>query len=121
MGVRLTWLHHATIVLEGSVRIIIDPWKVSDPVEAEVVVVSHSHHDHLSVEDVKRVACADAAIVATADCQSQLAGVGTFSALVPGGRVAVKGITVEGVAAYNPKKQFHPRGCMTVVAGGIGR
>ena len=109
MAVKLTWLNHATILLDGSARVIIDPWKVTDAAEADVVVVSHSHHDHLSVDDVKRDAAAEAAIIAPADCQSQLAGLGTFSVLKPGTRLEVKGVTVEGVPAYNVQKQFHPK------------
>ena len=110
MTVKLTWLGHTTIILKGTSTVAIDPWKVSDvSVKADVIIVSHSHYDHLSVDDARTVALADAAIVAPADCRAQLPSCGDFFTLEIGAPVEVKGVKIEAVPAYNLTKQFHPK------------
>ncbi len=108
MPVDVTWLGHASfrIAAEESV-VYIDPWKLDvEPHDADVVVVSHSHHDHLSPEDVARVSNEDTAIVAPGDAVARLAAV---NAVTPGDRLTIRDVTVEAVAAYNVGKQFHPK------------
>jgi L-ascorbate metabolism protein UlaG (beta-lactamase superfamily) len=64
-GVKLTWLGHATFVLEtpGGKRAIIDPWitgnpkcpeGMQDPGHLDLILVSHGHSDHTA--DVVRLA-----------------------------------------------------------------
>ena len=107
MALTLTWLGHASFMLEGSKRVYIDPWKLDGGEPGDVVVVTHSHYDHLSVADVATVSGDTTVILAPADAAAQLAG--DVRVLQPGQRVELDEVVVEGVAAYNIGKGFHPK------------
>jgi L-ascorbate metabolism protein UlaG (beta-lactamase superfamily) len=108
MSVEITWIGHASFRIAGTESVVyIDPWKVpNDPHDADVVIISHVHHDHLSPGDVRKVSKADTAIVAPGDAISQLHAA---NAVTPGDRMTLRDVTVEAVAAYNIGKAFHPR------------
>jgi len=108
MALTLTWLGHASFVLAGTRRVYIDPWKLADGELADVVVVTHSHYDHLSMQDVAKVSGDHTVILAPPDAAGQLAG--DVRVLAPGQRVELDEVTVQGVAAYNIGKKFHPKG-----------
>jgi L-ascorbate metabolism protein UlaG (beta-lactamase superfamily) len=109
MGIELKWLGHASfrISYEGKV-VYIDPWKLDGRGgDATLVLVSHSHYDHYSPEDIVKVAGEDSKLIASADVVAkEKAG----EAIVPGLSVDLEGVRVTGVAAYNPDKEFHPKG-----------
>jgi len=109
MSVEIQWFGHASFRVAGGGSVLyIDPWKLSgEPHDADVVFVSHSHYDHCSPPDVKKVSKDLTVIVAPADTIQKL---GATNAITPGESVSVQGITVEAVAAYNVGKAFHPRG-----------
>ena len=106
----ITWMnHHAAFrISNGASVLYIDPWKVpSVPHDADLVFVSHSHHDHCSPEDIAKVAKAGTVILAPAETVKLLK---SASAVDVGQELTVGEITVQTVAAYNIGKQFHPRG-----------
>jgi len=54
--VRITWLGHATVLLEGEKRVLLDPWIEGNPAcersladfeGVDLVCVTHGHNDHL--------------------------------------------------------------------------
>lgn len=108
MPVEIKWISHASFRIAGSAGVVyIDPWKLPDaPHDADVVFVSHSHYDHCSPPDVKKVSKDDTAVVAPAETIAKL---GAANAVTPGERVTIKDITIEAVAAYNVGKAFHPK------------
>ena len=110
---RLHWLGHDSFRLDGPVVIYFDPWKLEGELpEADLVLVSHEHHDHCSPEDVEKVSGPDTAIVANAGSKEKLP---TAETVQPGDRITVQGIDIEAVRAYNTNKfrspgvPFHPR------------
>ena len=109
MSIQVQWIHHASFRIQGrDATLYIDPWKLPDsPHDADVIFVSHSHYDHLSPSDIKKISKDDTAIVAPADVIESLRA---RNAIAPGQSVTIKGLTVEAVAAYNIDKAFHPRG-----------
>ena len=108
MANRIELLGHASIRITGSRVIYVDPWKISgESAKADVVLVTHSHHDHCSPKDVARVSRKGTRIVAPPDCVSALGdGVTTVA---PGDCVELDGPAVEVVPAYNLDMKFHPR------------
>lgn len=109
MGMSLQWLGHASFRICHEDHVIyIDPWKIKDAAhDATFVLVSHSHYDHYSPEDIAKVSAPETKLIASADViAKQKAG----EPILPGLTIELEGITVQGVAAYNPQKQFHPRG-----------
>ena len=59
MSVKLQWFGHASFkISSGSDVIYIDPWKLKDtPHDATLVLISHSHYDHYSAEDIAKLFC----------------------------------------------------------------
>ena len=108
MGTTLQWLGHASFKICHEDQVIyIDPWKIKDAAhDATLVLVSHSHYDHYSPEDIAKVSGPDTKLIASPDVTSQeKAG----EPIVPGLTIQLEGIVTQGVAAYNPQKQFHPK------------
>jgi L-ascorbate metabolism protein UlaG (beta-lactamase superfamily) len=110
---KLHWLGHDSFRLDGPPVIYFDPWKLKGrPPGADLVLVSHEHHDHCSPDDVKRVSGPDTVVLAGGSAASQLPGA---RAVAPGDRLTVAGVEVEAVRAYNVNKYrspgvpFHPR------------
>jgi L-ascorbate metabolism protein UlaG (beta-lactamase superfamily) len=108
MSVKLQWFGQASFkISSGSDVIYIDPWKLKDiPHDATLVLVSHSHYDHYSADDIAKVSGMTTTLVAAEDViQKQ----GKGRTLKPGQSIDVNGIKITGVPAYNPAKQFHPK------------
>lgn len=104
---KIKWLGHASFVIEGSKRIYLDPWKLKYTEPADLILVTHSHYDHLSLEDIGKIRKSDTWVVGPADVTSRVGG--RVKTLGPRDSVEVEGVKIETIPAYNPKKPFHPR------------
>jgi L-ascorbate metabolism protein UlaG (beta-lactamase superfamily) len=110
----ITWLGHDSFRIKVPEGVIyIDPWKLRRAEPADLILITHEHHDHFSANDVKKLLKPDTTIVTVAAVARQLKG--DVRTVKPGDTLTVKGITVEAVPAYNPAKQFHPK-----AAGHVG-
>ncbi|UCF15068.1 MAG: MBL fold metallo-hydrolase [Phycisphaerales bacterium] len=108
MRMTLQWLGHASFRISHDETVIyIDPWKLeNEPNDATLVLVSHSHHDHYSAQDIAKVSGPDTKLIASPDViAKEKAG----EAIMPGLMVELEGVRIMAVPAYNPKKEFHPR------------
>jgi len=120
----LHWLGHDTFRIDRPATIYIDPWRLppgSPP--ADVILVSHHHHDHCSPEDVESIRREATIVVANATAAGKLRA--PVRVLQPGKSITLRipegialripegaeaaGLTVEAVPAYNLDKKFHPR------------
>jgi L-ascorbate metabolism protein UlaG (beta-lactamase superfamily) len=114
---------HDAFRIAGSKVIYTDPFKVTKRDEADIVLLSHEHFDHLSLEDLERVIAPGTTILASPLCKEglQKIKVKEMRFLDPGGRFTVGTprtgeVIVETVPAYNlnkfrePGKAFHPKG-----------
>ncbi len=108
MPVQLQWFGHASFkISSGSDVIYIDPWKLKNaPHDATIVLVSHSHYDHYSAEDIAKVSGTTTKFIAAADVVQKQ---GKGQTLKPGQSIDINGIKITGVPAYNITKQFHPK------------
>jgi L-ascorbate metabolism protein UlaG (beta-lactamase superfamily) len=111
---RLHWLGHASFRLDGPPTIYFDPWNLKGWLpQADVVLISHEHHDHCSPEDVARISGPGTVIVASTGAVERLRG--NVRALGPGERMTVAEVEIEAVPAYNvdkfrsPGVPFHPQ------------
>jgi L-ascorbate metabolism protein UlaG (beta-lactamase superfamily) len=115
-GVKFHWLGHDgyKLTVEGKI-IYIDPYKTSafyhNKNDADIILISHNHFDHLSMDDIGHILGTNTTIVAAKECIDQLKNVmaAETKTVVPGDRLIVQGIPIETVAAYNTNKQFHPK------------
>ncbi len=102
------WLGHASIKISAERLIYIDPWKLGkDEPTADLILITHAHYDHCSPEDVQKICGEQTTVVCPADCVEKLPG--KIETIRPGERLAVEGIQIEAVRAYNLNKAFHPR------------
>lgn len=108
------WLGHSSVKIKGEKIVYIDPWKLKGGEKADLILISHSHYDHLSPDDVEKIRKPGTVILTTPDSAAKLAG--DVRGLKPGDVVTVEGVTVETVPAYNtvrmrsPGVPFHPPG-----------
>lgn len=112
---RITVLNHASVKLTGEkVTVYVDPYGLSGaPHDADLILVTHTHFDHLSPEDVEKVRKPGCALVLPASEEDKAAGLGfdggDLLLLKPGQKGAVRGVEIEGVASYNLNKPNHPK------------
>lgn len=109
----LKWLDHASFRVEDGLTVYFDPWELRGaPPKADLILISHAHHDHLSEPDVKKLARPGTVVVGTADTVAKLRATLPdleYVTATPGGRLTVKGIPIETPPAYNVGKKFHPK------------
>jgi L-ascorbate metabolism protein UlaG (beta-lactamase superfamily) len=115
MGISVKWLGHASFEIKADDKTIyIDPYEGEYKDKADLILVSHSHEDHLDKSKIKKVRREDTLVIAPADCVSKIGG--KVKSLKPGEKASLGAITVEAVAAYNfkrfrsPGNPFHPKG-----------
>jgi len=120
---RLTPLYHGSVMLEFGGKVIhVDPWSQADYTglpQADLIVVTHTHADHLDRAAIDKLKKPDTLIVSTA------AGIDTLNCAPACGQVetindtehkTVMGIEMTGVPMYNlvqgsaPGKPFHHKG-----------
>ena len=108
MSTTIQWLGHASFKIYHKDDVVyIDPWKIKDAAhDATLVLVSHSHYDHYSSDDITKVSSANTKLIAPADVIGQQ---GAGEQILPGLTIDLNGVVVQGIAAYNPRKQFHPK------------
>ena len=115
-GVRVHWLGHDSFVLQGSKTVILDPFKAKGSYRADVLLISHEHHDHLSEEDIRAFSGPSTVLVAPRQCEDALRKFSQPKRIVePGQSMDLAGVKVEAIPAYNlnkfrePGKVFHPK------------
>lgn len=93
----------------------IDPYQLASKYQkqndADVVLLTHDHFDHLSIDDLKQIINYNTSILSATECVEKLAGlkVKEISGIKPGEKSIIKGLTIEAVPAYNINKKFHPK------------
>lgn len=123
LNLDFTRIAHDTFRIAGSQVIYTDPFKVAQKDEADIVLLSHEHFDHLSLDDLNKVCTPETTIVASASCKSGLQKVKAKGKqfIEAGMKHSVGQVEIEAVPAYNvdkfrePGKPFHPKD-----AGGVG-
>jgi len=104
----LYWLGHASFRIVGPPTVYVDPWKLAAGApKADLVLITHDHHDHFSPDDVAKIATPETSFVAPASVANKLTG--DVHIVRPGDVLTVQGVAIRAVPAYNLTKQFHPK------------
>lgn len=107
------WLGHASVRIDDVVTIYVDPWKINDPKQADLILVTHEHFDHLSKKDIAQLRGPETVVVAPKGAAAKLPG--EVQVVAPGEQFQVAGVWVETVPSYNTDKPNHPK-----AAGHVG-
>lgn len=115
MNLSIKWLGHASFQIEAEGKTIyVDPYEGKYKEKADIILVTHSHDDHCDLSKIKKIRREGTVIIAPKDCASKIGG--NVKTLKPREEIAVGGVIVEAVEAYNykrfrsPGKPFHPKG-----------
>lgn len=102
------WLGHASVRLDFDKVIYIDPWKIADMApKADLILITHAHHDHFSPDDIEKIRKPTTSFVSIADVAAKIQG--DIHVVKPGDVLTTQGIKIEAIAAYNLEKHFHPK------------
>ncbi len=112
---RIHWLGHAAFRINGpphddGLVIYIDPWRIpADSPKADIILVSHDHHDHCSPKDIKLIRQADSVIIANPRAAALIGK--SAQVLHPWqGAINVGDVSIRAVPAYTITKAFHAKG-----------
>ncbi|MEK6891023.1 MAG: MBL fold metallo-hydrolase [Nanoarchaeota archaeon] len=116
-GVKIEFLGHDGFfitTLDGK-RIVIDPYNVPDKVgKADLILITHGHHDHCSLKDIEKLCKDDTEIVIPIDCQSKINKILGDKMLKiniasVGFKLKAAGLDIYPFPAYNIGKEFHSK------------
>ncbi len=110
---KLEWLGHAGFRISGKKTVFIDPFKAESSQKADIILITHPHFDHFSIDDIKKLAKMDTVIVAPVECKDKIFSgkfhFKEFKSISPGQSLAIYGISITAVPAYNVSKHFHKK------------
>lgn len=104
---KIVWLGHDGFRIDTAQTIYIDPYEIGAGPKADLILISHEHFDHCSLEDVAKIQQPETVIVTEADSAKKLSG--DIRVVEPGDVVTIGEVRIEAVPAYNTNKQFHPK------------
>lgn len=112
-SIDLEWLGHASFKIKfKNLLIYIDPYQIHSEEKADIILITHSHYDHCSQQDIEKIAKHGTIIIATPDSQSNLTRLKqkiTIELAEPNKEFTIKDVKIKAVEAYNPNKKFHPK------------
>lgn len=117
-GIQLRWYGHDTFTITNNVTVCIDPYKLTKPLSADIILISHNHFDHLSEDDLAKLTNQNTIIVAPNECIPQLSKMKNkkIISISPNEEKTINDIRIKTIPAYNidkinpdTKKPFHPK------------
>ena len=135
-GIDIEHLNHACFRIKAEgLAIYIDPFKISEHEEpADVILLTHEHFDHCSLEDIVKILTPDTVFIVNQKCQAEINKLREeeykfIVYMIPDERTDYKSLAVDSIAAYNtnkfrePGKPFHPKqdGRIGIIANIAGK
>lgn len=101
---------HSSIQIDD---IFFDPYLIEDESKkAKYIFLTHTHYDHLSLDDIDKVIMPETIIVASNDAKEQLEKAYPINKIIyvkPNEHIEFEDFIVETVASYNINKNFHKK------------
>ncbi|MCS7123563.1 MAG: MBL fold metallo-hydrolase [Candidatus Aenigmarchaeota archaeon] len=110
-NISIEWLGHDGFKIMGSKTVYIDVFKIREQKEkADILLITHEHFDHLSLDDIKKVIKEQTVIVAPKICENNLKSIKNKKLFVlPFDKIEVENTKIEVYPSYNLNKKFHPK------------
>lgn len=105
-------LIHSSIKFSKDIIIYFDPYKINkDYHDADIIFITHSHYDHYSPLDIKKVIKDNTIVVCSKDVKEELLklNINNIIEVVPNKDYEVLNIKFKTIPAYNVNKNFHPK------------
>ena len=103
----------SSIKITGEKIIYFDPLKVEESHDADLILITHSHWDHFSKEDILKIKKETTKIIAPKDSKEEILTLGFTESNIyivePDEEFSLHGIIIKTVPAYNKSKTFHPK------------
>lgn len=110
----VTWYGQGSLRIAADGKVIYtDPFTVSESLnDADIILITHRHFDHLSVDDIEKVISEKTVIAAPVDCVDEIKENFANEIIIanPGEEYIINDIKIQTVRAYNIiKKECHPK------------
>lgn len=111
----ITLNYQSSIRMEKNGKVIyFDPYKIdSNKNDADYIFITHSHYDHYSQEDIKKVMKDNTRFIVTNDLESKVLSLGVSSDNIlvanPNETKKVDDLTFDIIPAYNINKSYHKK------------
>lgn len=107
-------LCHSSIKIISNKIIYADPFKIKEKSnDADLIIITHSHYDHFSEEDIKKIQKVETLICITPDLLEKTISLGfkrkNITIVEPNKEYSVENIKIRTIPAYNTNKKFHPK------------
>lgn len=107
-------LCHSSIKIISNKIIYADPFKIKEKSnDADLIIITHSHYDHFSEEDIKKIQKVETLICITPDLLEKTINLGlkkeNIIIVEPNKEYSVENIKIRTIPAYNTNKKFHPK------------
>jgi L-ascorbate metabolism protein UlaG (beta-lactamase superfamily) len=109
---KMVFIGHGTLMFEFAGKVIhVDPVSMyadyATLPKADLILITHEHGDHLDAKAIQAASTSNTAVIVNPGSAKALP---TAVVMKNGDTRTVAGINIEAVPAYNPEKQFHPKG-----------
>ncbi len=112
-NIEIKWLGHAGFMIKNSKTIYIDPFNISENCEkADIILITHGHYDHCSMDDIGKIIQGKTKIFVTADAQSKVTRFNLpikINVVEPNQEFDLIGVKISTLPAYNIDKPFHSK------------
>lgn len=107
----IKFVKHNSIKIGGSKTIYIDPFKIDRSYnDADYIFCTHSHYDHFSPEDIKKVITDKTTIITVASSREEAEKLSKNVIIVePDNSYEIDTIKFHTTYSYNLNKPFHPK------------
>lgn len=113
-NVKMEWLGHDGFKFSfNNIFLYVDPFEAKDAKlkdRADIVLITHSHYDHLSFNDLKKICNEKTQIFCPYETADKIKDVlGNINKMKPEDSLFYKNIIIKAVPAYNINKSYHPK------------
>ena len=96
----IVWLGQSGFIINTTNKTItIDPYQAKGCALSDIILITHPHWDHLSLEDIDRFRKPSTVIITEAQSARKLSG--DVQILKPGEEITINDIKISAVCAYN--------------------